>query len=48
MKEKAQKQPKQPDPMRMKASDFDQMMRHALGAPPERKASKKKPSRKKR
>lgn len=38
MKGKETKQPKQPkpktpDPMRMNASEFDQMMRHALGAP---------------
>lgn len=41
---------KKPDPMRMKATDFDELMRHALGVPPEatdKKAAKKK-ARKKR
>jgi hypothetical protein len=38
-----------PDPLRMKASEFDHMMKHALGVPPapaKRKASKKKAGKK--
>jgi hypothetical protein len=41
MKGKAEKKP---DPLRMTASDFDKMMRHALGVSPEptkRKTAKK-------
>jgi len=44
MKGQQPKKLKPPDPMRMKAFEFDEMMRHALGAPPlpaERKATKK-------
>ncbi len=47
MKEK--KEPKKPDPLRMKTSEFDEMMRHALGVPPladEPKKGKKKAKKK--
>ena len=43
---------KKDDPLRMKASEFDRMMRHALGVPPEpakgktAKKAKKKASKK--
>lgn len=49
MKEKEQKKPtKADDPMRIKASEFDDLMRHALGVPPEPKPDKKKATKKKR
>lgn len=51
MKGKETKQSKEPDPMHMKASEFDEMMRHALGTPPlpaERKATKKAAKKKRR
>lgn len=48
MKAKEQKkQAKADDSMRMKASDFDKLMREALGVSPEPKAAKPKPKRKK-
>ena len=49
MKEKTDNKPKKDadDPMRIKASDFDALMRHALGVPPEPKDVKKKASKKK-
>lgn len=48
MKEKEAKKPKKADdPMRIKASEFDDLMRHALGVPPEVKATKVKAKKKK-
>lgn len=48
MKEKEPKKPtKADDPMRMKASDFDKLMRDALGVPPEPKEAKPKVKKKK-
>lgn len=44
------KQAKKDDPLRMKASEFDRMMRQALGVKPEpakRKTTKKKAAKKK-
>lgn len=47
MKDKEPKKPtKADDPMRIKASEFDDLMRHALGVPPEPKAKKKKAKKK--
>ena len=49
---KAKKKPEEkPDPLRMKASEFDRMMQRALGVPPapsKRKPTKKKSSKKRR
>ncbi len=48
MKEKEEKKTtKTDDPMSMKASEFDRLMRHALGVPPELKEVKKKTRKKK-
>lgn len=48
MKKKEEKKPvKSDDPMRMKAKDFDAMMRDALGVPPEPKEPKAKAKKKK-
>lgn len=48
MKEKEQKKEKKADdPMRMKASEFDKLMREALGVPPEPKQPKPKAKKKK-
>lgn len=48
MKEKEPKKAtKADDPMRMKASDFDKLMREALGVPPEPKEPKAKAKKKK-
>jgi hypothetical protein len=40
-----EKEAKKADPLRMKTSEFDAMMRHALGVKPE--PTKKKPAKKK-
>ena len=43
MKETEQKKTVKPDdPLRMKASEFDALVRHALGVPPEPKQAKPK------
>ncbi len=48
MKEKGEKKAKkEDDPMRMKALEFDALMREALGVPPEPKEPKAKAKKKK-